>query len=1247
MNDIIIKTLWTSVAAIIYISQLVSQKAEYVDIFSTATNETATNQDRRPDPTGQPDGTSTGTPPGPIWWPSRGEENLTHHLLLESAKLLVIAILSFVGYYISNRIKNRVSDHSVEVKVKVENDFKTEGREGRTQEMDPRVYSRCLEKENQMLREEVARAQMMAQTTVQQFEANYEQSPEAEVDAPNNPNKKFKYSKRGPIPVPRRRRANTWTVTASAPSDSSGEVESIEEETPPPPYEEQRVVYEVDGVQMNEQQYIDHRLRRERELRRQEELRQRNVGQNSEPNITQQNAILDPTQRLLNIVELVLQNQNQQQSVQPKPTADRQVVPDFDGDKKLAFNWFREFNRVADGNAWNDAIKVKTVPGHLKGRAQTWFYAINRPSLTWPDFEYAFKRAYLPDEMKYSFLMEMNNAIQRDDESGLDYVYRVLELKQRVDIVVPDQQIIQILIKGFKYRIYKQMVSINGHTIEEVLELVKSLDMTEDTPRRFTNNRFTNASNNNSNAGQTTAGTVAAQSSEQTNKIPEKPESNAIKSGPRKDFVFLCANCGTEGHKHTECPLPRDAKRVRKFFDDRNASKKDNSESTQSPPNVNTNSNTVNQTSQPAEPVYVVDSTTGEHSVIDTATNLVGKQIVKELRHNQVRKIVAEPIPEKEQQKTEPKLREVMPEKNERKVVKESQSIKVNLYTSSPDWPILRNGCPIRPDEDIVPIPTAKVNVEGYVVRAVFDTGSNKSAINHNFKKLLNNTTEKWNYGVCRNFDGSQHTPGELIKEVCVRFNTREVKVDMMVIENLSPDIILGMDYILLSNIDILPHILHITTRDDANYEYFRYQNQKLAKHTYGHSIKIKPEYYNWLTTLTGDVINEVGRSLEDAGSRTIDWKRKRLALSLYHYKSDNQFKKEKWMKKLRESQRPEEPISTESEDSSFAEFPTETFDCETDLHNYQAIKAYARQPTPLMPGVPKEVEVELRTDADEGVEYVITSNPVYEFLSTPKESIYPKNKNLSVKLVNNLDRPFILERNSVPVIVRMVDDLTTSERTDTEQVVTAFMDANNNELDSDESDREQRAGHRDEVHEIMQNLIEQQHEYHSQYIEDLVDAWYNREPWHQCPNCGGHGHQVEDCPQEFDVVRVGQHMHRLALQRRAQMNALERAELQNQNMAEGEDQLLGATASTSQTYNYPQPEFIDSDDEYFDEVMENILNNGNDPDPEEVAFQYEWTHRQERTFNPCPNCLEPGHNAGQCPLDFDPDRVDRYYINI
>ena len=424
-----------------------------------------------------------------------------------------------------------------------------------------------------MLRDRIAQTENMTPLT-QEFSAEYSEPPTAEVDAPNNPNKKFKYAKRGPIPVPRRRRANTWTVTASAPSDSSEDVEPLDEETPPPPYEEQRVVYEVDGVQMNEQQYIDHRLRRERELRRQEELRQRNVSQNSEPNMTQQNAVLDPTQRLLNIVELVLQNQNQQVITQPRPTADKQMVPDFDGDKKSAFNWFREFNRVADGNAWNDAIKIKTAPGHLKGKAQTWFYAINRPSLTWADFEHAFKRAYLPDEMKYSFLMEMNNAVQRDDESGLDYVYRVLELKQRVDNVVPDQQIIQILIKGFKYRIYKQMVSINGRTIEEVLELVKSLDVTEDTPRRFPNNRTQNTGNyGNSQVGQQTANAVATQKSDQTTKPSEKPESNVIKSGPRKDFVFLCANCGTEGHKHTECPLPRDAKRIRKFYDESNANR--------------------------------------------------------------------------------------------------------------------------------------------------------------------------------------------------------------------------------------------------------------------------------------------------------------------------------------------------------------------------------------------------------------------------------------------------------------------------------------------------------------------------------------------------------------------------------------------------------------------------------------------------------------------------------------------------
>ena len=65
MNDIIIKTLWTSVAAIVYISQLVSQTTEYADIFSSAENKTAATQDRRQESTGQPDGTSTGQPPGP------------------------------------------------------------------------------------------------------------------------------------------------------------------------------------------------------------------------------------------------------------------------------------------------------------------------------------------------------------------------------------------------------------------------------------------------------------------------------------------------------------------------------------------------------------------------------------------------------------------------------------------------------------------------------------------------------------------------------------------------------------------------------------------------------------------------------------------------------------------------------------------------------------------------------------------------------------------------------------------------------------------------------------------------------------------------------------------------------------------------------------------------------------------------------------------------------------------------------
>ena len=47
----------------------------------------------------------------------QGETNLINQLLLESAKLLAIAILTFTAYYISNKIKNRINGHSVEIQI--------------------------------------------------------------------------------------------------------------------------------------------------------------------------------------------------------------------------------------------------------------------------------------------------------------------------------------------------------------------------------------------------------------------------------------------------------------------------------------------------------------------------------------------------------------------------------------------------------------------------------------------------------------------------------------------------------------------------------------------------------------------------------------------------------------------------------------------------------------------------------------------------------------------------------------------------------------------------------------------------------------------------------------------------------------------------------------------------------------------------------------------------------------------------
>ena len=835
--------------------------------------------------------------------------------------------------------------------MKIENEIKTAVRDDKRVEI-PELYLKSLEEKIQFLSEESERLSKLSEVKVEQFSGQHNEPPEVEVNAPNPPTHRSGSEQQVPQESTQRR-TTRWDV----PPPTAPVVEEVNQNQrcqpspqPTPPIREQVIYYHVNGQLLNAEQYHEFREQQEANQEPEDDGRQQNIdvdltnvspiantSHSTQQNVSQSSPIADTTARiasnasdavthreLLDVIRLMASNQNNSAANRIRPAIEKQKAPNFNGDKTIAYNWLREFNRIADANAWDNELKMRAVPSHLEGKAQNWYYAMNRNDLQWPEFEKEFRRAYLPEGMEYTFFNEMQTAKQRHDESGLDFLYRVLELRSRVNMEVTTHQIVLILMKGFHHRSYQQIAAQHlSSTIEEVIEAIKLMDSVEDIRKK---NAF--AQQNNPGPSQ-----QPAPASEAQPKPPDVGNQNRARSQPKQGFLQYCANCGKPGHRHMECSIPRDQDRINKFFADLNAKRygKSNLQT-----NVITGANTVesdNQNTSDSTPVNVTANSV--QTVVDNKMNVLesetktrtktakvqtamgrtgepSKRVEPESRYKVKTEVVDKSSPVDDESKSSDKTKD--------KILRESRAVSVNGYTSSPDWPIQRESFPIKLYEGIMPIPNARICVEGYVVQAAFDTGSNKSAINHNFKALLDNPTFQWKYGSCRNFDGSEHLPSELIQKVKVQFNNKEITIDLMVVKDLKPDVVLGMDFLTMADVDILPYIFHITTRDDPNYQYFQNYNYQMSKTAGVNAKAVKPMYLNWLTPLTGDVIRGAGYPLENCSSSVIDRKRKRLQISLNHYRSQNQMKKEKWQKKLKSSDRPEEPLSSESEDSSAVE---------------------------------------------------------------------------------------------------------------------------------------------------------------------------------------------------------------------------------------------------------------------------------------------------------------------------------------
>ena len=93
----------------------------------------------------------------------------------------------------------------------------------------------------------------------------------------------------------------------------------------------------------------------------------------------------------------------------------------------------------------------------------------------------------------------------------------------------------------------------------------------------------------------------------------------------------------------------------------------------------------------------------------------------------------------------------------------------------------------------------ARVNKQ--TVRAMFDSGANISSISLKLSRSMIRQVLKWSGGDCINNVGSTHQPLYVMKNNEIEFNGTVVKMNLAVVENLSPHVILGIDFIFLADV--------------------------------------------------------------------------------------------------------------------------------------------------------------------------------------------------------------------------------------------------------------------------------------------------------------------------------------------------------------------------------------------------------------------------------------------------------------
>ena len=547
-------------------------------------------------------------------------------------------------------------------------------------------------------------------------------------------------------------------------------------------------------------------------------------------------------------------------------------------------------------------------------------------------------------------------------------------------------------------------------------------------------------------------------------------------------FQIICANCRAIGHRLSECPQPHNKQDIDKFFEEMRLRRLGQNVNQTAPKtsfnNVTNNTAGLNQNqvvhseggdeAPQTIPTVVGNKVCLTSQSVENETQIEPNLIQRNLNNNTESEAIVEDVSDEDSPQItnptdgavviqfiesidpKPVIKECegretpevkssavtgvskgsIEKENKQTITPSNTSLSViyNGWTHGPDKPAIYDSCPTEPNNKLIPSPTAPVSIEQHIIPAIFDTGSNITAVTHKFTDKSQNKVVPWDKGKCFNFDGSVHHPMGVMKDVNISFNNKRVRLDVALVKDLKPEAILGTDFLSLANVDILPVIRHITTRDDPNYQHLLAYNNKMYDKMLGHKKTIEPEFLGW-NDPNIDLNDKVVPALDD-DKQIIDWKRKRRRLHFNIKNTRKPIKTKRWRLKLKRSTRPTGSLSIEADKTDINESVDNFFEG-FNIGIDSEISQSFTQPIPsvievsvIQSHVPTLIRMEVKTFEDQNMTYKVVQNPKYPFLIPEKTYYCSSFKKLEVIIKNTTDRPLILESDSHPIKLELMADI-------------------------------------------------------------------------------------------------------------------------------------------------------------------------------------------------------------------------------